>query len=203
MAALIPAPPPRAFTHTRDHLEYQGEQLVIHEWRPTKSSEREAAVVCFHGYGSHACYPTLRYASELLAENNVVFSLDLRGHGESPGPRGLIRSSSDLTEMGVAMARWVRAKEPKRKLVLLGVSMGGAICLNVCRKVPEHVASAILVAPMLGISPENLPPAWQQSALRGLACVVPGAAVLGANASDPSAQYADEERRAECVADEL
>ena len=81
--------------------------------------------------------------------------------------------------------------------------MGGAIALNVCRKCPELVAAAVLVAPMLGIPERSLPPAWQQSVLRGLACVVPGAAVLGTNASDPAQQYSDPARRAECVGDSL
>ena len=204
MASHPPPPPERLFAHTRESLPIgSNEELVVHRWEGQLELSG-CCVLTFHGYGSHACYPTIRFASELLAlEGHTVYGLDFKGHGESFGTRGLIRSSRELIDTGVLMVKWVSKREPKKPLVLLGVSMGGAVALHVSLKVPELVRSVVLVAPMLGIAETSLPPLWQQTLLRGIACVAPAAALLGGSAaSDPAQQYKDESRRAECVSDE-
>ena len=102
------------------------------------------------------------------------------------------------------MALWARKQQPGRKLALVGSSMGGAIALNVSRREPSIVAACVLVAPMLGIAPENLPPAWQQTLLRGLAWAFPSLQALPqSNQNDPSQQYRDPVRRRECELDTL
>ena len=187
-------------------LSTEDGELAVHRFeRATGSSPSGAVVVVFHGYGAHARFPTVRYAAELLAlQGDVVYSLDFPGHGASPGTRGLVRSSEQLTTIGRAMARWATAAQPGRALVLFGSSMGGAIALNVCRREPGIVATCVVAAPMLGIAPASLPPVWQQNLLWGLAWLAPAAAVLPqANQSDLSQQYRDPVRRAEVAADEL
>ena len=71
-------------------------RLAVHKWglpAADGAAPASGAAICvFHGYGAHAAYPTCRYAAELLAAaGHVVYGLDLPGHGESPGVRGLIR----------------------------------------------------------------------------------------------------------------
>ena len=180
--------------------------LAVHRFeRAAGTSPNGAVVVVFHGYGAHAHFPTVRYAAEVLAAaGNVVYCLDFPGHGASPGTRGLVRSSEQLTTIGRAMARWATEQQPDRALALFGSSMGGAIALNVCRREPDIVATVVVAAPMLGIAPASLPPVWQQNLLWGMAWLAPAAALLPqANQTDLAQQYRDPVRRKECAADEL
>ena len=177
--------------HCDERLRTGDGDLVVHRIeRGSGSRDEGAVVVVFHGYGAHARFPTVRYAAELLAgQGHIVYALDFPGHGASPGTRGLIRSSAQLTAIGRSMARWAREQQPERKLALVGSSMGGAIALNVCRCEPDIVATCVLAAPMLGIAPPSLPPVWQQNLLWGLAQLVPSAAVLPqSNQNDLSQQ---------------
>lgn len=181
-----------------------GLACVVHRWAP--SGPVRAVAVVFHGYGAHARYPTVTYATRLLVGHGIAcFALDFPGHGQSEGPRGLIRSPEHLTRDGLAVCHHVKDKPGYAglPLFLVGSSMGGAVALNVARVEPLLVQGCVLLAPMLRIAEEALPPAWQVPLLQGLACMVPGLAALGSNATDPSVQYADPERRKECMEDTM
>lgn len=175
-----------------------GCSCVLHRWTPRTEPLRGAAVV-LHGLGAHALYPTVKYAAELLCERGLaVHALDLPGHGESAGLRGLLPSATALEDAGLLVARRAAAAHPEIPLFLLGSSMGGALALAVSRRIPR-VAGVVLLAPMLML---DVPP-WQRIMLRLGACLAPSLAAIPSSATSPSHQYRDLERRRECTEDEL
>ena len=180
-----------------------GTSCTLHTWKPL--GPPRGVVVIYHGYASHSAYPTTRHAAVMLQSKGFMcMALDLPGHGTSQGTRGLIRSAAHLTGDGVAVARHAKEAHPGLPFFLFGNSMGGAIALNVARAAPElRPTGLVLLAPMLSIPEASMPPAWQVPLLQGIACIMPGAALLGGNATNPAVQYADPVRRAECEADTL
>jgi hypothetical protein len=105
-----------------------GIECALYRWRPPSSYHRGGSnaadddradpddgrrrrvrgiAVVYHGFGAHSLYPTVRYASSLLAESGLlVYGLDLPGHGASPGRRGLLTSVEDMIDDGMAVARY-------------------------------------------------------------------------------------------------
>lgn len=81
-------------------------------------------------------------------------------------PSNVVRCGCDVVPCAAAdsveLVSQLRAKGGEdRPVILFGVSMGGAIALNVSRKVPEMVATAVLLVPMIGIAPAQMIPEWQ------------------------------------------
>ena len=92
-------------------LQTRGVDCALYKWSPpNKDIKTKGIAVVYHGFGAHSNYPTVKYASSLLAESGLlVYGLDLPGHGASPGTRGLLTGVDDLIEDGVAVAK--HAKE--------------------------------------------------------------------------------------------
>jgi len=126
--------------------------------------------------------PTVHYSAELLCEGICVCcaasqqsptptpppatpypqngfavdALDMPGHGESAGVRGLMTSAGAVEDLGLVVARNAAHTYGSLPLFLLGSSMGGAIALAVSRKI-AGVAGVVLLAPMLMLDT----PLWQ------------------------------------------
>ena len=118
------------FSYTTGTLATRGVECVLHKWQP--NSQPKGVVVVYHGFGAHARYPTVLYASNLLASNGyTVYSLDLPGHGMSPGIRGYLTGVGDLIKDGVAVAEHAKSDSSscgnELPLFLLGSCMGGGI----------------------------------------------------------------------------
>lgn len=120
-------------------------------------------VLIVHGLGEHSG----RYAHvarHLAAAGFTVAAYDHRGHGRSPGPRGVIPAADSLlADLGRMVAR-LRAAQPGLPLLLLGHSLGGLV-------VGRYVAEGLAAQPA---------PWWQ--AVDGLVMSSP-ALDLGMNAA--------------------
>ena len=174
-----------------------------HCWTPQLPADGSlrGLVVLFHGYGAHGRYPTVEYGAQLLAAQGFVcVSLDFPGHGSSPGLPAYIADQQDLTDCGVDFFTHASAAHPGLRRFLMGTSMGGAIAINVSMRVAAQCAGMVLLAPMVRIAPEAMPPSWQVPLLKLAAYIFPRWAVIPSRASDDSAQYKDPGRRAECTA---
>ena len=87
-------------------------------------------VVIAHGFGEHGgCY---RRLAEALGEHAglEVLAPDLRGHGRSPGPRGVVRHYDELTSDFLASIAWASRHRPSLPLFALGHSNGGQVALR-------------------------------------------------------------------------
>jgi lipase len=104
-------------------------------------------VLALHGVTGHA----LRWAvlAEQLPELRLI-AVDLRGHGHSPWtpPWGFEQHVEDA--LGVLDAHGLE------RVPVLGHSYGGAIALHLARAAPERVERLILVDPALGLDPQDM-----------------------------------------------
>ena len=123
-------------------------------------------VVVLHGYCEHRG----RYrhvAAHLNRHGYNVLVGDLRGHGESGGPRGFVNRFSDyladtqafLTE---AAAQFKPSGGPAAaKPILLGHSMGGLVGLQFALNHPEALRALALSSPFLGL--KIIVPGWKRT----------------------------------------
>jgi len=151
-----------------------GTPLRLRRW-PTTGAAR-GTVHLVHGLGEHSG----RYDALALALNKAgwhVAGLDLRGHGESAGPRGAIPDAlALLSDLSVAIDH-LRGSGAPGPQVLLGHSMGGLIAARfvaaeLLGPAPawfRHVDGLVLSSPALdpGLSP------FQRGLLRTLAPLAP------------------------------
>ncbi len=131
--------------HTADGLS-----LSARTWMPEAP---HAIVAVVHGIAEHSG----RYAflAERANERRVgVVSVDLRGHGRSPGERSYVERFDDyLLDVDVLLAK-ARELAAGRPVFLMGHSMGGAIALRwVAQRGPgvDGVAGLILSSAALKI----------------------------------------------------
>ena len=102
-----------------------GQRLRLHDW-PLRQAR--GGVLIVHGLGEHAGRYD-RLARWLNALGYAVRSYDQRGHGESPGPRGVLSHPDDLlADLAVVHADYARTLGSAP--LLLGHSMGGLVALR-------------------------------------------------------------------------
>lgn len=86
-------------------------------------------VIVSHGFGEHGgCYA---HVAEAIGEASRVDFLapDLRGHGRSPGRRGVVGRYQDLVEDIRSAIEWAARERPGLPRYLLGHSNGGLLAL--------------------------------------------------------------------------
>ncbi len=106
---------------TRDGLS-----LFARHWPLPAGQAPKGVAVIVHGLGEHIG----RYAhvaAHLNAQGWAAVGDDHRGHGQSPGKRGVIQQPDDLLHDLAAVIDAARAAYPGLPLLLLGHSLGGAI----------------------------------------------------------------------------
>ncbi|MCL2084391.1 MAG: lysophospholipase [Oscillospiraceae bacterium] len=113
----------------------------IHE--PAGTAVR-AVVQLIHGFGEHSG----RYAelAGRFTANGCVFAVhDQRGHGLTPGKRGVAPRYDSLLDDADQMCDLIEARYPGVPAVLYGHSMGGNIALNYLlhRSQARHVCAVI------------------------------------------------------------
>ncbi|MEB3256056.1 MAG: alpha/beta hydrolase [Synechococcaceae cyanobacterium] len=129
--------------------------MALRVWRP--SGPTRGPLVAVHGIGGHSGqYRTL--AEALLPAGWAVWAPDLPGHGLSPGRRGWVRAWGQLGATVAATLARARAENPTPP-VLLGHSLGGAVCLELLLRQPElasGLSGLVLTNPALnaaGVAP--------------------------------------------------
>lgn len=97
--------------------------FYVQTWRPETIKK---VLVIQHGFGEHSG----RYQNLLSAlenEGTMVYALDARGHGKTPGRRGHIDDFNQYSSDLAVLVKKARGENPDRPLILLGHSMGGLI----------------------------------------------------------------------------
>ena len=124
-----------------------GVNLAGRSWMPAQA---EAVIAVVHGIAEHGG----RYAwlaQQACALGLGVVTVDLRGHGRSPGERSYVERFDDyLLDVD---ALWARAGElaAGRPMFLMGHSMGGAIALRWAAQRRQSMAGLILSSAALKI----------------------------------------------------
>lgn len=121
--------------------------LYTQSWR---AAQPKGVIALIHGIAEHSA--RYRHVGEFFATHGyTVHTMDLRGHGRSPGHRILIRQMDEYSQDVVAFLTWIRAQERNRPLFLLGHSMGGLIVTyHVLTQQPE-LRGVVLSAPALQV----------------------------------------------------
>ncbi len=109
-------------------------------------------IVIAHGFGEHG--GTYRYVAESLSRRLDVdiIAVDLRGHGRSPGRRGVVRRYEDLTDDLACALDWAARTCPDVPCLLLGHSNGGQVALRIALDRPGAVDGLIISNPALRIA---------------------------------------------------
>lgn len=152
-----------------------GHRIFWTSWGMTEVGPEAPVVVLVHGYGEHIG----RYdhvARFLNAGGLGVIGIDLRGHGQSEGARGLVYRYDEYL-VDVAAAFDVASRQhPGGPRVLLGHSNGGLISVRytLCEsgQRPEYL---VVSGPLLGLSIEV--PGWKAALGRGLSRLRPETAL--------------------------
>lgn len=168
-------------------------------WDSAPGASPRGRVVLVHGLGDHGGrYATL--VSALTEAGWGVVAVDQRGHGRSPGPRGVLDSFERLLEDLRAVRRWTLERDPAAGApVLYGHSMGGLVALRSVQRDPDDWTAAVISAPWLGTA---APIAWwKRVAEAPLARWLPRMTVAAGLRAEQLT--ADPDRRAEWRSDPL
>jgi alpha-beta hydrolase superfamily lysophospholipase len=136
---------------------FDGTMLYGRHWPGTNS---RGTLVISHGMGEHSgCYD--EFASTVTAIPGLVdvVGFDYRGHGLSPGKRGVIRSYEDLVADLDAVTKWAATTWPRRPVFLLGHSNGGQVALREILEGGKKIRGLILSNPSLKLALDV--PAWK------------------------------------------
>lgn len=124
-----------------------GLDLFTRSWTPDR--ETRAVVVLVHGVHEHSG----RYAyvaGELIRHGIAVRALDLRGHGNSPGPRARVEAFTDYTRDVAAFLDAQITEADGRPVFLMGHSMGGLVVAGtVVDRGTAGLAGVVLSSPAL------------------------------------------------------
>lgn len=130
-----------------------GLALFARSWGDAQTSR--AVVVLVHGLGEH-CGRYEHVAQAHVSESFYVLGFDQRGHGRSPGKRGLIPSyDQPLDDIAVAIEH-AKADAPGLPLFLYGHSLGGLEVLHYGLVRKSELQGVIVTSPALMVSTSTL-----------------------------------------------
>ncbi len=124
-------------------------RLAYYDFVPTQP---KAIIIFYHGGGAWSNQLYQYMAQELHQKYNVgTYLFDIRGHGNSQGPRGDAPSTKQVWQDISSAINFVYQKHPDLKIFLGGHSSGAGLILNYSGW-NQHpaVSGYILLAPFLG-----------------------------------------------------
>lgn len=118
--------------------------------RAWEGREARGTLIISHGMGEHGgCYTHVAEALAATPGLVDVLSFDYRGHGQSPGRRGMVRRYEELVDDLRAAVAWAGERRPDRPRFVLGHSNGGQVALRLARSEPPEIDGLILSNPAL------------------------------------------------------
>ncbi len=131
---------------------------------PVANGAPERVVILVHGAtaSSSSMHPL---AKALAAQHMTVYSLDIRGHGDS-GRRGDLDYPAQLDDDMADIVAFVKAQHPSVLLTLVGFSAGGGFSLHTAATpLGKTFERVVLLSPMLGVRAPTSRPAEAQAPL--------------------------------------
>jgi len=124
-----------------------GSKLMYYSWLPNKKIKLAIGII--HGLGEHSSRYDI-FAKYFCKKGYGVYSIDLRGHGNSEGKRGHISNFNKLINDSEEMFINIRKKNLNIPIVMFGHSLGGCIALNyLCENQSKEINLAIISSPWL------------------------------------------------------
>ena len=141
---------PQAYTHAEGALTTSnGVVLYTQSWC---APQPKATIALIHGIAEHSA--RYQHVGEYLAARGyTVHTMDLRGHGRSPGKRILVRQLDEHSQDVANFLSWVRQEATGQPLFLLGHSMGGLIVTYHVLTQQPKLTGVILSSPALKLAP--------------------------------------------------
>lgn len=127
------------------HIASDGAEIFWQEWLP--ESDPRAVMILVHGLGEHST----RYAhlAEKFTDQGIaVFTLDNRGHGKTPGTRGVMNFDKVVTDIGERLEE-VGERYPDAPVIVFGHSLGGLLTMTYTVHNKPAIAAQIASAPAL------------------------------------------------------
>lgn len=152
-----------------DHLRMaDGARLPLRVWRP--DAPPQAVILALHGFNDYS--RAFEEPGRFWAARGIVtYAYDQRGFGDAPHHgkwAGVDTMAGDL----MAAGRLVRERHPGLPLILLGVSMGGAVIMTALARAERPLSDgAVLSAP--AVWSREVMPLWQRVGLYVLAHTIP------------------------------
>lgn len=116
-----------------------------------------ASVILVHGLGDHAyALPYRNLTNFLTAHQFAVYSFDMRGHGQSEGPRMFAQNWQLLRDDLHHFLNLVQNETSGSPIFLIGISLGGLLTLNYAQHHPNGLRGLIAAAPAVDAS--GVPP---------------------------------------------
>jgi acylglycerol lipase len=107
--------------------DVNGLKIFFRSWRPEEKSR--ATVVIIPGFNAHSGYYEW-VAGQFVADGLAVYTVDLRGRGQSYGERFYVETFENYVRDVEAVMAVVKSREPGFPILLLGHSAGGVVaCL--------------------------------------------------------------------------
>ena len=121
-------------------------KLFVRDYQPDNSPK--AFIVLVHGIGEHSG----RYEDwirRFIAQDVTVVTFDQRGHGNSEGKRGVIKSYSDFMKDIDTVIQYAESRHPQIPMFLYGHSMGGGEVLNHLLRRKANYCGVISTSPWI------------------------------------------------------
>ena len=108
----------------------------------------QSAVSLVHGFGEH-CGRYEKLAAHLNANRIAVVGVDLRGHGQTDSPRGVVKSYGHLHGDLKALIQQTSEFYPSLPHFLFGHSMGGGLVLHHGLTIDDGIDGYLVSAPLI------------------------------------------------------
>lgn len=155
------------------------EEIFYQCWLPepqpesgkSEESESKAALIVVHGVAEHSGR-YMNLVNAMVPRGFSVYGLDHYGHGRSGGKRLFVPEFRVFTHCLDTLVDRVKEWEPKKKIFLVGHSMGGLITASYLTRHQDKLNGALFSGPAVKV-PDNISPVTLLAA-RLFSKLVPG-----------------------------